>query len=564
MTAPEGLAAVHAVTPRRAIAGGVALSWAGALAAAAALVALGHGVDALVAGTDVPTGVWIVAAAGAAIAAACAGVGAWLPQVQAARTEAGLRARVVAAAFADDLAGRPPRAAGEALQAATTSSERAAQYRAGFIGPIAGSLTTPILVLVVMAVWVDAPTAAVLAGLLVIVPIAITLFRRAVRPIGGAYRREQGRLTGRFLESLGALETLVYARAAARRGEELAADGERYRRGLLRLLAGNQLLILVVDALFSLTVLASAAAMAVSRFQDGALTLGGALTILLLAPLVTGPVDIVGQFFYVGIAGRAAEESLAAFGGGSADASGADAFAHMPPEASVDPDVAIALDDATAGWPGGPDVIAGASLEIRRGERVAIVGPSGAGKSTLGALVRGRLLPRAGRVRLAGPRGAVALHAGSGPAEAAAARALYAAVEQKPYLFVGTIGENLRIARPEASDDALWDALRRAGLEDELRALPQGLSTPIGAEGALLSGGQGQRLAIARAWLADAPMLLLDEPTSQVDLAGEARILAALDDLARGRTVLMIAHRPGAILAADRVLHVEAGAVSER
>src|SRR5690606_31030802 len=102
-----------------------------------------------------------------------------------------------------------------------------------------------------------------------------------------------------------------------------------------------------------------------------------------------------------------------------------------------------------------------------------------------------------------------------------------------------------------------WDALERAGMRADVEAMPAGLATSVGEQGALLSGGQSQRLAIARAWLSDAPILVLDEPTSQVDLAAEEQILAALRRLAAERTVLMIAHRPGAILAADRIVRIE-------
>jgi ATP-binding cassette subfamily C protein len=135
-------------------------------------------------------------------------------------------------------------------------------------------------------------------------------------------------------------------------------------------------------------------------------------------------------------------------------------------------------------------------------------------------------------------------------------RARLAVVEQRTFLFLGTVAANLRVADPAATDERLWEALALAGLADEVAAMPRGLDTPVGEHGALLSGGQAQRLGIARAWLRDAPILLLDEPTSQVDLAGEAAILEALDRLAAGRTVLMIAHRPGAILAADRTVEL--------
>jgi ABC-type multidrug transport system fused ATPase/permease subunit len=143
-------------------------------------------------------------------------------------------------------------------------------------------------------------------------------------------------------------------------------------------------------------------------------------------------------------------------------------------------------------------------------------------------------------------------------ADPAGARARTAVVEQRTFLFLGSIADNLLVADPDADEAQLWEAVELAGLREEIEAMPDGLATQVGEHGRLLSGGQAQRLAIARAALRDAPVLLLDEPTSQVDLAGEAAILAALDRLARGRTVLLIAHRPGAVLAADRVVELAA------
>jgi ABC-type multidrug transport system fused ATPase/permease subunit len=313
----------------------------------------------------------------------------------------------------------------------------------------------------------------------------------------------------------------------------------------------------------------------------GDLTLGDGAAILLMTTLVIGPVDVVGQFFYIGIAGRAAQTQIgsvvtAADPGAPApegdaakgtagqdpaaqDAAALDAAALDAAEAAQAPSTgagvrageptdALVLEGVDAGWPGGPTVLEGLSLRVARGEHVALVGPSGSGKSTVAALLQGHLVARSGTVRVDG------IDPGREPARA---RQRIAAVSQRAFHFLGTIEDNLRIAAPQASDAQLWDALERAGMRSDVEAMPAGLATSVGEQGALLSGGQSQRLAIARAWLSDAPILVLDEPTSQVDLAAEEQILAALRRLAAERTVLMIAHRPGAILAADRIVRID-------
>ena len=523
----------------------LALGWAAALATALLFVLLGDALD-LLPGASSP-GWYLCAAACALVAAVCSGAGAWFSEWAASSAETRLRRSVVSAVFQGGSV-RASAQTGRLLAAATASVEKTAQYRASFLGPITASLTVPLLVLLVMALAVDAVTAGILAGLLLLVPLLIGGFQRLVRPVGGAYRRSQAALTTAFLDAIQALETLVYARAAHRQAAALAARGEAHRKTLMRMLAVNQLLILVVDAAFSLGVIVAAAVVATVRVANGDLSVGDGVAIMLLTTLVIGPVDVVGQFFYIGIAGRASQAQLGAVlrsGDAGVEGAASAADASRDPAAGGSRSAAIEVDGVSAGWPGGPDVLTDVSLRVERGERVALVGPSGTGKSTLAALVQGHLAPRQGSVRVDGRDPMI---------DTAAVRDGIAAVEQRAFLFLGSVADNLRLAAPSASDAQLWDALARAGLGDEVAAMPAGLDTPVGEQGALLSGGQAQRLAIARAWLKDAPVLVLDEPTSQVDLAAEARLLEALDQLAAERTVLMIAHRPGAILAADRVV----------
>ncbi|MFB9776061.1 ABC transporter ATP-binding protein/permease [Brevibacterium otitidis] len=489
----------------------------------------------------------LIAAAAAIWATLGAGFSAWA----ASDAERQLRSAALSSLYrlgAVDVQSR----AGSLLSLLTDGVQRTANYRAVFLGPMIGALTTPLLVLAIMALTVSGKIAGILALLLLIVPIVIGAFRRAVRPIGRSYRMTQGRLTAAFLEAIQALDTLVYARAAGRSAADLARRGEEHRSSIMRMLAGNQLLIFVVDAAFSLTVVVAAAVLSVQALSAGTLSLGGALAILLMTTLVIGPVDIIGRFFYIGISGRAAQRSLSDHlsAGTAPEAPGASSTKRPRGDVETGSEetvgAAISLRDVAAGWPGGPPVLAGLSIDVEPGEHVALIGPSGAGKSTVASLIQAHLLPRSGHVTVGG--------LDTRDAEPEAVREQLAVVEQQTFLFMGTIEDNLRIAAPEADDDQLWDALETAGLAADVRQMPAGLATPVGEHGRLLSGGQAQRLAIARAALRDAPILILDEPTSQVDLAGEAEILQALRRLAAKRTVLMIAHRPLAVLGADRVI----------
>jgi ABC-type transport system involved in cytochrome bd biosynthesis fused ATPase/permease subunit len=565
---------VRAATPRRVLAVSALTGWLAAGASALLFVLLGRVVDDLAADA-LPTHdaaavpaltAWVPwAVLLGLVVAVCTGAGAWWSERTSAQAEKHLRAAVVSAVFRGG-AVRASAQAGRLLAAATTSVEKTAHYRAGFLGPITASLTTPLLVLLVMAVAVDPVTAGVLTLLVLLVPVLVGGFQRLVRPVGGRYRRSQAALTSAFVDAIQGLETLVLARAAHRRAELLARRGEEHRRSLMRMLAVNQLLILVVDAAFSLGVVVAAAVLTAVRVGTGDLSVGDGTAILLLSTLVIAGRASQAQLGSVlgpepatasqpGGAlevGRAPEAELASEAGRTPAVAASAAPEAAPTPADGRPPAAgtpaLLLGDVDAGWADGPTVLSGLSLRVEHGEHVALAGPSGAGKSTVASLLLGHLTARAGTVRVDG------IDPVRNPA---GARSRIAAVQQRAFHFLGTIEDNLRLAAPAVTEARLWEALELAGLRADVEAMPAGLATPVGEQGALLSGGQSQRLAIAQAWLQDAPILVLDEPTSQVDLAAEEQILAALRRLAADRTVLMIAHRPGAILAADRVIRLD-------
>lgn len=199
------------------------------------------------------------------------------------------------------------------------------------------------------------------------------------------------------------------------------------------------------------------------------------------------------------------------------------------------------------------EVLRGLTLHVRPGERVAILGESGAGKSTLLGLVNRTHDPTSGVVRIDG----VDLR----DVTLASLRSQVGVVQQDTFLFHASVRDNVRFARPDATDAQVEAALAAARALDFVRALPGGLDTVVGERGVKLSGGQRQRLSIARTLLADPPMLLLDEPTSAVDPESEALIVEALERLLAGRTALIVTHRPSLARGADRVLVMRDGVV---
>ena len=207
------------------------------------------------------------------------------------------------------------------------------------------------------------------------------------------------------------------------------------------------------------------------------------------------------------------------------------------------------------GYEADKPVLHGLSLTIRPGERVAIVGASGAGKTTLSCLLPRFLDPWSGRVLVDGHD--------VRDFTLRSLRAQVTLVPQEPFLFPGTVAENISYARPEASRGEIEAAARAAQAHDFISRLPQGFETVLGERGATLSGGERQRLAIARALLKNAPWLILDEPTSALDAETEQRLLGAIEGLMAGRTSLIIAHRLSTVRRVDRIVVLDQGTIVE-
>jgi ATP-binding cassette subfamily C protein CydD len=439
---------------------------------------------------------------------------------------------------------------GRIVATGTQSVELSSVYYATFLGPIIGSMTTPIVVLVAIGVFVDAFTALVLAAVVPIIPLTVGLFQRAFQKVSDDYTAQASALSAQFLDAMQGLGTLKLFNQGRAYGTNLAAAAEKVRQSIMRLLLGNQIVLFVVDTVFSLGMVTAVSWLAMARLEDGAITPGEAVALILLGLLLIEPLDKVGQFFYVGMSGIAA---------------GRDVRNQLrTPAAIPDPvgaaspkggDGALSFENVSFSYIDGVPVLDDVSFSIRSGEKVAVVGPSGSGKTTVANLTMRFLQPGSGTIRVGGQDVT--------KVTADWVRSQIALVAQTTFLFTGTLRDNLLVARPGATDDELRAALADADLTAFLEALPKGLDTQVGERGLAISGGQAQRIAIARAFLKDAPILVLDEPTSNIDVHSEAAIIAAIDRLSVGRTVLVIAHRLSTIQHMDRIVVLEAGRVTE-
>jgi subfamily B ATP-binding cassette protein MsbA len=216
----------------------------------------------------------------------------------------------------------------------------------------------------------------------------------------------------------------------------------------------------------------------------------------------------------------------------------------------------IRFREVSFSYPGNRQALRDISFSIPAGKRIALVGESGAGKSTLFSLLLGFAAPDKGSITWDGEELSVY--------RVSSLRSQIAWVPQEPVLFSKSVRFNLLLGRPKASEDELWEALRRAHAFDFVRALPRGLEEPVGERGSMLSGGQRQRLAIARAFLRRPSVLLMDEPTSSLDAASEHEVQAGLSELMEGRTTIVIAHRLSTVRDADWIYVLHSGSVLEQ
>ncbi|MFJ9341330.1 thiol reductant ABC exporter subunit CydD [Streptomyces sp. NPDC101733] len=433
---------------------------------------------------------------------------------------------------------------GSLVSLATRGVDALDDYFSRYLPQLGLAVVVPVAVLarIVTEDWVSA---AIIVVTLPLIPLFMILIGMATQSRMDRQWRMLSRLSGHFLDVVEGLPTLkVFGRAKAQ-AESIRKITDDYRQATMRTLRIAFLSSFALELLATLSVALVAVTIGM-RLVHGELDLYTGLVILILAPEAYLPLRQVGAQYHAAAEGlAAAEEIFEVLETPAPAAGGSGAFPTGELRIELD-GVEVRHEGRSASSPGP------VSLTVGAGECVALTGPSGAGKSTLLGVLLGFVTPTAGRVRVAGTDlSELSLDQW---------RERIAWVPQRPHLFAGTIAENVRLARPEADDAALESALRDAGAWEFVSALPLGARTALGEGGVGLSAGQRQRLALARAFLADRPVLLLDEPTAALDGETEAAVVDAVRRLAAGRTVLLVVHRPALLAVADRVVAVGEGA----
>lgn len=427
--------------------------------------------------------------------------------------------------------------------------DRVEPFYAHTIAPMSSAIVVPLLTTLGLAVWVDPLVAVAFAPFPVLILVTPWLRGRRVAELASQTRHQAGETAALFTDTVqGAREIAVFrSRDAiqAKVGELGEATGSL--RGLLSRVAAGRAL--AADLLAGAAVV-TVTAVAVARFEIGAIALGGLAASVVTSWVATTPA-------------RAVEGIVADLDQALASAGRIFELADRTPPVAESGSVvglrrgSVAFRDVTVSYPRtGSAALVGIDLEIQEGTTVAVVGPSGSGKSTLVELLARFRDPDRGVVQVGG--------VDISTVDPGRLRDTVAFVPQRPEIFFGTLEDNLRLAKPHATSTEIENALDRAGLGDWLGTLERGLDSPTGEFGHLMSGGERQRLAIARAFLRNPRILVLDEATSELDAVTERRILEELEEIRESLTTVIVAHRIDSITNADDVVVLDRGRLVEQ
>ena len=424
-------------------------------------------------------------------------------------------------------------------------------YYSQYIPQIFFALFTPLLIAGTIMPG-DPISGGILLCTAPLIPLFMILIGKSASAMTEKQWKTMSRMSGFFLDVLQGLPTLKLFAQSKRQHDAIEKSGESFRHATMRVLKVAFLSSLTLELVGTIGMAIIAVAIGF-RLMSGKLTFQHALFVLILTPDFYLPLRQLGTKFHAGMEGVSASKEIFAILDQSTPVSVQKPAFAVQESAGKQP---ILFTDVSYTYPGGSQpALAGINATIPEGKTTAIIGPSGAGKSTLINLLLRFQEPGEGSITIDGnPIHAIPLEEW---------HKQISWVPQHPYLFNATLRENILLAKPEASQEEMESALKKTGLTTFVSTLPDGLETMIGEEGARLSGGEAQRVALARAFLKNAPLLVLDEPTSHTDPELEAALRNSIQELMRGRTTVIIAHRLETIRSAEQIIVVSHGKITQ-
>jgi thiol reductant ABC exporter CydD subunit len=401
----------------------------------------------------------------------------------------------------------------------------------------------------VLVAVIDPISAGIMLLTLPLVPVFMWLVGRYTERRARERWQALSVLATHFLDVVRGLPTLRAFNRSEAQAAQIAEVSERYRRATMGTLRVAFLSSAVLELAATLGIALVAVTVGV-RLVEGGIAFEPALVVLVLAPELYLPLRNLAAQFHASADGRAVAERLLEL----AEPRRVEVRGALPPPRAIE--AVVQLDDVTVAYPSRPaPALDGVNLVLRPMETVALVGESGAGKSTLAALLLGLLRPDDGAVRVGTSDLAVC--------DLDAWRTRLAWVAQRPTLFRGTVAENIRLGVPHASDEEVREAAELAGAAAFVEALPARYRTIVGDGGRALSAGQLQRLALARAFLRDSDLLILDEPTANLDPESVDVVVGTLEMMRGERTIVVITHDAAVASCADRIVRLERGRIVE-
>lgn len=476
---------------------------------------------------------------------------AWISTISAAylatTIKADLRKRTMAHLLALGPAFMQTERSGEIVTTLAEGVDKLDTYFREYLPAILAAILIPLCIIFIV-LPLDLLTFLVMLLTAPLIPLFMALIGRAA---GGLARRQHARMSflgAHFMDVMQGMTTLRLLNRSKHQVSTIRQITEDFRAATMNVLRVAFLSALSLELLATLSVAIVAVEIGV-RLLSGDIAFEHALFLLVIAPEYYMPLRTLGARFHSGTEGAAAADRLYAL----LDTP----LSHYKDEqAPVPMWNRLRLEDVYYAYTPERPALSGVTLTVQRGQRVVLIGESGSGKTTLSALILCFLSPQRGGLYLDDlPLTSV---------DPATWRAQIAWVSQRPYLFNATVEENIRIGKPTATVDQIINATHAANAHDFIIRLPDGYATPCGERGLQLSGGQAQRIAIARAFLKDAPLIVLDEPTANLDAESEQQVISALRRLSEGRTVLSIAHRLETVINADVIVVMADGHIVEQ